>query len=106
MRTQVGIVGAGPAGLMLSHILYLAGIESIVLERGNAEHIGTRMRAGGLEHGTVELMKQVGLGRRMQELGMTVRATDFRFDNAAHRLDFESATHSRSTPNMKSLPTY
>lgn len=92
MRTQVGIIGAGPAGLMLSHILNLQGIESVVLERGNAAHIGTRLRAGGLEHGTVDLMKRVGLGKRMQELAMTVRATDFRFDNAAHRLPFEEVT--------------
>jgi p-hydroxybenzoate 3-monooxygenase len=77
---------------MLSHMLHRAGIDSVVLERGNVAHIGTRMRAGGLEHGTVALMKEVGLGQRMQELGMTVRATEFRFDNAGHRIEFEALT--------------
>jgi p-hydroxybenzoate 3-monooxygenase len=77
---------------MLSHMLHQAGIESVVLERGDAEHIGTRMRAGGLEHGTVELMKDVGLDRRMLEIGMIVRATDFRFDNAGHRVDLEAVS--------------
>jgi len=92
MKTQVAIIGAGPSGLMLSHLLHLAGVESVVLERGNREHVGTRMRAGGLEYGTVDLMKRVGLGSRLADIGMVVRCTDFRFDNAGHRLDFEAAT--------------
>src|SRR5579863_1787223 len=57
MRTQVGIVGAGPAGLMLSHLLHLEGIESVVLEAHSREYIEHRVRAGVLEHNTVELMK-------------------------------------------------
>jgi p-hydroxybenzoate 3-monooxygenase len=92
LHTQVGIVGAGPAGLMLSHLLHRAGIGSVVLERGSRDHIGTRLRAGGLEHGTVDLLKQAGLGERLQQIGLTVRSTDFRFDNAGHRLDYAATT--------------
>jgi p-hydroxybenzoate 3-monooxygenase len=90
--TRVAIVGAGPSGLMLSHLLHLAGIESVVLERGNREHVGTRLRAGGLEYGTVALMERAGLGRRMHELGLTVSSTDFRYDGQSHRIDFETLT--------------
>jgi p-hydroxybenzoate 3-monooxygenase len=92
LHTQVGIVGAGPAGLMLSHLLHRAGIGSVVLERGSRDHIGTRLRAGGLEHGTVDLLKQAGLGERLQQIGLTVRSTDFRFDNAGHRVDYAATT--------------
>jgi p-hydroxybenzoate 3-monooxygenase len=92
MHTQVGIVGAGPAGLLLSHMLHLAGVDSVVLERGNRDHVGTRLRAGGLEHGTVALLEKVGLGERLKKIGLDVDHTDFRFDNKGHRVDFKSAT--------------
>ena len=92
MHTQVGIIGAGPAGLLLSHMLLKAGVESVVLERGNRDHVGTRLRAGGLEHGTVALLEAVGLGRRMREIGLIVKSTDFRFDGLGHRVDFMAAT--------------
>jgi p-hydroxybenzoate 3-monooxygenase len=62
MRTQIGIIGAGPAGLMLSHLLHLQGIESVVLESRSREYCESRIRAGVLEHGTVELMVQSGVG--------------------------------------------
>ncbi|MBL8382957.1 MAG: 4-hydroxybenzoate 3-monooxygenase [Burkholderiales bacterium] len=91
-RTQVGIVGAGPAGLLLSHMLHLAGVESVVFERGNREHVGTRLRAGGLEHGAVALLERVGLGARMRKLALSVAATDFRFDGCGHRVDFRAIT--------------
>ena len=92
LRTQVGIVGAGPAGLMLSQLLHQAGVESIVIERGGHDHVSNRLRAGGLEHGSVALMEQAGLGKRMRELCLTVRSTDFRFADAGHRIDFTAAT--------------
>ena len=94
MHTQVGIIGAGPAGLLLSHMLHRAGVESVVLERGNRHHAGTRLRAGGLEHGTVALLEAVGLGRRMREIGLIVKSTDFRFDGLGHRVDFMATGHS------------
>ena len=64
-RTQVGIVGAGPAGLFLSHLLHLAGIESVVIEARSREYIEGRIRAGVLEHGVVEALEQAGVGERI-----------------------------------------
>ena len=63
-RTQVGIVGAGPAGLLLSHLLHLEGIESVVVEARSRDYVEHRVRAGVLEHGPVELLKRAGVGER------------------------------------------
>jgi len=92
MRTQVGIVGAGPAGLFLSHLLHLEGIESVVLEARTRHHIENRIRAGVLEHGTVELMKNTGVGARLQREGLTHRGVELRFAGRSHRIDFEELT--------------
>ena len=70
MRTQVGIVGAGPAGLLLSHLLHLQGIESIVIELRSRAEIESTIRAGVLEQGTVDLLKAIGVGERMQREGI------------------------------------
>src|SRR5215204_2036554 len=69
MRTQVAIIGGGPAGLLLSHMLDREGIDSIVLERQSRAHVLRRIRAGVLEAGTVELLRAVGLGERMDREG-------------------------------------
>src|SRR5215475_1516023 len=69
MRTQVAIIGGGPAGLLLSHILHRNGIDSIVLERQSRSHVLERIRAGVLEAGTVGLLREVGLGTRMDREG-------------------------------------
>lgn len=69
MRTQIAIIGGGPAGLMLSHILHLEGIDSIVLEKHSRAHVLRRIRAGVLEAGSVALLRDVGLGKRMDEEG-------------------------------------
>ena len=68
-RTQVAIIGGGPAGLLLSHILHRNGIDSIVLERQSRTHVLARIRAGVLEAGTVTLLREVGLGARMEREG-------------------------------------
>ena len=68
-RTQVAIIGAGPAGLLLSHILQRNGIDSIVLERQTRAHVLERIRAGVLEAGTIALLREVGLGTRMDRDG-------------------------------------
>ena len=68
-RTQVAIIGGGPAGLLLSHILYRGGIDSVVLERQSRRHVLERIRAGVLEAGTVALLREVGLGARMDREG-------------------------------------
>jgi p-hydroxybenzoate 3-monooxygenase len=69
MRTQVGIVGDGPAGLMLSHLLHLQGIESVVLEIRTRNQLETTVRAGVLEHGTVDLLTETGVEERMEREG-------------------------------------
>ena len=91
MRTQVGIIGAGPAGLMLAQILHLQGIESVIVERSDREHVRTRLRAGVLEQGTVEMMREFGLGERIAHLGLKQRAIDFRYGGESHPIDFEAA---------------
>src|SRR4029077_12055372 len=92
MRTQVGIIGAGPAGLMLSHLLHLQGIDSVVLESKPREYIESRIRAGVLEHGTVQLMVQSGVGARLQREGLVHTGVELRFNGAAHRIDFADLT--------------
>lgn len=92
MRTQVGIVGAGPAGLLLSHLLHLQGVESVVLERRDREYVEHRVRAGVLEHGTVETLREAGVGQRMDERGLTHAGTELRFGLRSHRIDFTELT--------------
>lgn len=92
MRTQVGIVGGGPAGLLLSHLLHLEGIESVVLERRSREDLETTVRAGVLEHGTAELLKRVGVGERMEREGSAHHGIELRFDGRGHRIDFADLT--------------
>jgi p-hydroxybenzoate 3-monooxygenase len=92
MRTQVGIIGAGPAGLMLSHLLHLQGIDSVVLESKSREYCESRIRAGVLEHATVELMMQSGVGARLQREGLVHTGVELRFNGAGHRIDFADLT--------------
>ncbi len=95
-RTKVGIVGAGPAGLVLSHLLAGRGIDSVVLEKHSREYIETRVRAGLLEHGTVELLRRHGLGERMLREGMVHRGTEIRFDGERHRIPYSDLYGGRS----------
>jgi p-hydroxybenzoate 3-monooxygenase len=88
MRTQVGIVGAGPAGLLLSHLLARAGIDSVVLEVRSRAYVEQRVRAGVLEHPTVELLREVGLGERLDREGMPHGGVSLRFEGEDHRIDF------------------
>ncbi|QYN37219.1 4-hydroxybenzoate 3-monooxygenase [Pseudonocardia sp. DSM 110487] len=88
MRTQVGIVGAGPAGLLLSHLLARAGIDSVVLEVRSREYVQQRVRAGVLEHPTVELLREVGLAERLDREGMPHEGISLRFEGVDHRIDF------------------
>jgi p-hydroxybenzoate 3-monooxygenase len=88
MRTQVGIIGAGPAGLLLSHLLYLQGIESVVLEARSRDYVENRIRAGVLEFGTEQLLNDSGVGERMRREGMLHPGVVMRFGGADHRIDF------------------
>ena len=96
MRTQVGIVGAGPAGLLLSHLLYLRGIESVVLEARTRDYVQERVRAGVLDQNTVDLLAETGLGERMKREGMVHYGIDLRFRGHGHRIDFHELTKGRS----------
>jgi p-hydroxybenzoate 3-monooxygenase len=87
VRTQVGIVGAGPAGLLLAHLLHLRGIESVVLEARPQQYVEDRVRAGVLEHPTAELFKEVGIGDRMEREGLVHRGIKLRFARRTHRID-------------------
>ncbi|MEA2324672.1 MAG: p-hydroxybenzoate 3-monooxygenase, partial [Solirubrobacteraceae bacterium] len=96
MRTQVGIVGAGPAGLLLSHLLHLEGIDSVVLESRSREYVEHRVRAGVLEQGTVELLTDVGLGDRVQREGLVHEGVELRFNGEGHRIDLSGLSGGRS----------
>ncbi|HXW93524.1 MAG TPA: 4-hydroxybenzoate 3-monooxygenase [Terriglobales bacterium] len=91
-RTQVGIVGAGPAGLVLSHLLYLHGIESVVVENRSRQYVEERVRAGVLEQGTVDLLAEMGVGERMKEEGLVHYGIELRFGGRGHRIDFHDLT--------------
>ena len=91
-RVPVVIVGAGPAGLVLSHLLHLAGIESVILEARSRHYVEHRVRAGVLEHPTVELLCQTGVGDRLQREGLEHEGVTLRFDGADHRIDFRALT--------------
>ena len=92
MRTQVGIIGGGPAGLMLSHLLHLQGIESVVIDKRSRETIEKTIKAGILEHGTVELMQQTGLGERLKRDGAEHHGIYLRFNGRNHRIDLSGLT--------------
>jgi len=92
VRTQIGIVGAGPAGLVLAHLLHLQGIESIVLETRSRKYIEERVRAGLLEQGTVDLLIETGVGERLKRECLTHHGIELRFNRRGHRIDFNDLT--------------
>ena len=92
IRTQVGIVGAGPAGLMLSHLLHLHGIQSVVLEASSRKRIEERIRAGVLEQGTLDLLVETGVGERLKRQGLFHGGIELRFSGTGHRIDFRELT--------------
>src|ERR1700730_712138 len=96
MRTQVAIIGAGPAGLVLSHLLALQGIDSVVLESRSREYVEKRVRAGVLEQGTVDLLNASGVGARMQREGLVHHGIELRFEGQQHRIPLTELTGGRS----------
>ena len=95
IRTQVGIVGAGPAGLVLSHLLHLQGIESLVIEARSRQYCEERVRAGLLEQGTVDLLTDIGLGERLKRLGLVHYGLNLRYHRETHRVDFRELAGGR-----------
>ncbi|MGK7868766.1 4-hydroxybenzoate 3-monooxygenase [Falsiroseomonas sp. E2-1-a20] len=92
MRTQVGIIGAGPAGLLLSHLLHLAGIDSVVLEARSRSYVEERVRAGLLEQGSVDTLTEAGVADRLHRQGLAHHGIELRFDGAGHRIPLTDLT--------------
>jgi p-hydroxybenzoate 3-monooxygenase len=96
MRTQVGIVGGGPSGLLLAHLLHLQGIDSVVLEARSEEYVIERVRAGVLEQGMVDLMTAIGLGDRIRRDGLVHHGVNISFAGTMHRINMFELTGGRA----------
>jgi p-hydroxybenzoate 3-monooxygenase len=92
MRTQVGIVGAGPAGLLLAHLLHRANIDCVILEAHSRDYVEERQRAGLLEQGTVDLLNELGVGARLAREGLVHRGLALQFSGARHRIALSDLT--------------
>ncbi len=97
MRTQVGIIGAGPAGLMLARLLHLAGIESVIIENRSRNYIENRVRAGLIEHWAADLLTEVGVGDRMKAEGILHWGINIGINGDLHRIDFKALVDKRVT---------
>ena len=92
MRTQVAIIGAGPAGLLLGALLHRAGVDAVIVEQRSADYVLGRIRAGVLEQTTVELLEQAGVGARVHADGLRHDGAELAFDGGLHRIDFQALT--------------
>src|SRR5215467_10349319 len=95
-RTQVGIVGAGPAGLLLGHLLHLAGIDSVIVENRRREYVIDRVRAGVLEQGTVDLLCAMGVADGLKRRGLRHEGIYISFDGRRHRIDMAELTSGKA----------
>ena len=97
MRTQVGIIGAGPAGLLLAHLLHRAGVDAVVIEARDRAYVEGRIRAGLLEQGSVDTLTQAGLAARLHREGLAHDGMELRFEGEHHRIDLAGLTGKRVT---------
>jgi len=96
VRTQVAIVGAGPAGLVLGALLHARGIDSVVLEDRSREYVERRVRAGVLEQGTVDLLTELGVAGRLHREGLVHEGIELRFGGVGHRIALAELTGGRA----------
>lgn len=96
MRTQVGIVGAGPAGLLLAHLLHQRGIETVIVEARSRAHVESRVRAGVLEQGTVDTLNEADVGERMRQQGLIHHGIELGFAGRRHRINLHELTGGRA----------
>ena len=92
MRTQVGIIGSGPSGLLLSQILFLHGIDSVILERQSRDHVHSRIRAGVLEQSTADMLRKAKVGERMDREGLVHGGFSLAFDGRIEYIDMHKWT--------------
>src|ERR1700730_10000377 len=92
MRTQVAIVGAGPAGLLLGQLLHRNGIDNVILERQTAEYVLSRVRAGVIEQMTRDLLDETGVGNRIHSDGLVLDGVQICVDGVRHRISFKALT--------------
>ena len=96
MRTQVAIIGAGPAGLTLAQLLHLQGIDSVVLESRSRAYVEARIRAGVLEQGVVDLLTDAGVGERLAREGLVHEGIELQFAGERHRIDMAALTEGKT----------
>jgi p-hydroxybenzoate 3-monooxygenase len=95
MRTQVGIIGSGPSGLLLARLLYLQGIDSVIVESRNREYVAGRIRAGVIEQGMADLLREAKAGERMNREGLIHEGINIAFDGRMERIDFPKYTNGK-----------
>jgi hypothetical protein len=95
MRTQVGIIGSGPAGLLLARLLHLQGIDTVIIERRSRDYVLGRIRAGVIEQGTADLLRQAKAGEHMDREGLIHEGINIAFDGRLERLDFPKHTNGK-----------
>jgi p-hydroxybenzoate 3-monooxygenase len=95
MRTQVGIIGSGPSGLLLARLLHLQGIETVIVESRSREYVLGRIRAGVIEQGMADLLREAKAGERMDREGLTHEGINIAFDDRLERIDFPKHTNGK-----------